>query len=970
VGDYIESYSYNAPSGMVAREMQYVPEGRGFLCVNGKNRYTRALYGTRSEYRIETSDMPIFALYKSKNYRNLRFFIDGIPLDSVQYCEARYVDGRRDYILKDTRWGENAKVRIECVPDIAKDGGFWKFDVEGFKTKKCFLRAILSPIANPKLKRNGDMGADKAGSFESDGTIDSEYGISFTNELLLESHPVEKNHSIQSSNPNDNSFSASKRLFSNRSSQISFNTPDSLFNTIGSALYLAAMGAWEGTTWQHGAVGWRMPLPGWRAGYLGDILGLNDCTMLHFKAYAKSQVRDVPPTIDSPSQDSTLNLARAEKKWGTQMYSNGYICRNPNRNDQMHHYDMNLAYIDELLWHFQFDADTAFMRKMWPTIKLHLEWEKRNFDKDNDHLYDAYCCIWASDALYYNGGKVTHSSAYNYRGNLLAAKIATLIGEDPTPYQNEADAILEAMKRELWVDGHWAEYKDVMGLQRVHPNAAVWSIYTPIDCGVGTPEMMYSCIDYIVKHIPHIPVEIKGLNNNDYIISTSDWMPYSWSINNVASAEIMHTALACFEAGRSDIGMQLVRGNMLDQMYLGASPGNFGQTSYYDAARGESYRDFTDNTGISSRTYTQGVFGIIPQALDGKCIIRPGFPLDWDSTEVKTPNLSYKYNKVGNKGTITITQNFFHPLKIVLRINGEKGHFTDYEGNDNEVQSFTFDIPKINYDDSQIATGNNAWERVLPSLANPLHGKGECTSLPLDIPFNANVTDIFRNQYLSPRPESTSLELPVQGIGEWCHPLFTVDINDSVFRSHSVEGKISIDSIEFKTPHVGKNIAFASLWDNYPDSIIIPVAHSPKASAAAILLAGSTNHMQAYMENAIIVATYKDGSTDTLTLIPPYNYCPIEQDYYVDGRAFRLPAEIAANRPLRISLSTGIVSRNLGTEMHIPPTEVYGRELQGGAAQLLYLPLNPTKKLKQFTLRCLSNDIVVGIMGITLLRNK
>ena len=75
-----------------------------------------------------------------------------------------------------------------------------------------------------------------------------------------------------------------------------------------------------------------------------------------------------------------LNLARAEKKWGTQMYSNGYICRNPERNDQMHHYDMNLNYIDELLWHFQYDADTAYMQKMWPVIKSHLAWEKRNYD--------------------------------------------------------------------------------------------------------------------------------------------------------------------------------------------------------------------------------------------------------------------------------------------------------------------------------------------------------------------------------------------------------------------------------------------------------------------------------------------------------------------------------------------------------------------------------------------------------------
>ena len=67
----------------------------------------------------------------------------------------------------------------------------------------------------------------------------------------------------------------------------------------------------------------------------------------------------------------------------------------------MHHYDMNLCYIDELLWHFNWTGDLEYARRMWPLLTLHLAWEKRNFDPDNDGLYDAYACIWASDALYY-----------------------------------------------------------------------------------------------------------------------------------------------------------------------------------------------------------------------------------------------------------------------------------------------------------------------------------------------------------------------------------------------------------------------------------------------------------------------------------------------------------------------------------------------------------------------------------------
>ena len=115
------------------------------------------------------------------------------------------------------------------------------------------------------------------------------------------------------------------------------------------------------------------------------------------------------------------------------------------------------------------------------------------------------------------------------------------------------------------------------------------------------------------------------------------------------------------------------------------------------------------------------------------------------------------------------------------------------------------------------------------------------------------------------------------------------------------------------------------------------------------------------MENARLIAQYTDGSTSELSLIPPYNYCPIEQDYYIDGKAFNV-----SSRPLRISLSTGLASRTLGDAMNVPYTEVYGRELTGGAAQLVTMLLDKNKKVRNFRLVTKSNDIVVGIMGITL----
>ena len=52
-----------------AQQQQYRPDGRAFVCVNGKNRFTRALYGSPTEWRVETSDRPVFAVYKKKDCR-------------------------------------------------------------------------------------------------------------------------------------------------------------------------------------------------------------------------------------------------------------------------------------------------------------------------------------------------------------------------------------------------------------------------------------------------------------------------------------------------------------------------------------------------------------------------------------------------------------------------------------------------------------------------------------------------------------------------------------------------------------------------------------------------------------------------------------------------------------------------------------------------------------------------------------
>lgn len=1023
-GDRIESTSYNDHKRGAARTLQYRPDGEDFVSVNGKNRYTRALYGSHTAFRLETSDRPIFAVYEKRNSKNLHFHLvladsSVTPLEETAWCESRYTPGRRSYRLKHPSWGTDAELQISALALPDEDAAIWKITPVNMPVD-AVLRPMLSEIRLNRLSRNGDMGADPPGCFDAPEQPQQLQSLGISLFDRQDVYVLVRDYSlvVPSQEEGIALYNKSEQARADLASRIRITTPDPYFNTLGGALAVAADGIWDGEVWLHGAIGWRMPLSGWRAAYTGDALGWHDRARTHFNAYAASQVTEVPNTIPHPAQDSTLALARSEKKWGTPQYSNGYICRNPRRNDQMHHYDMNLCYIDELLWHFNWTGDLEYARRMWPVLTRHLAWEKRNYDPDNDGLYDAYACIWASDALYYNSGAVTHSSAYNYRSNRLAAMIAEKIGEDPAPYREEADRILKALNARLWMPerGHWAEFQDFMGHKRLHTSPGVWTIYHALDSDIADPFQAYLATSYVDREIPHIPVHGDGLKDEGYAtISTTNWLPYSWSINNVAFAEVMHTALAYFQAGRADAGFHLLKSSVLDGMYLGESPGNFGQISFYDAARGECYRDFGDPIGVASRVLIQGLYGILPDAMNGRLLVKPGLPSSWPFASLHTPDIDFDFKHTNETAT---SYAIIHRLPAVrtlelqfpaqrsevakLTVNGKPATWTLVENSISRpvlsvvVPASSDEKVEINIEWGGEVLGSPTKSQIEAVSAeapvcfvpmqqgdmkwwvpvdNPLSAdkddsiqfsafakvnSSKCEPVVMDEQFNSAVTDIFRNEYLSPRSPYTTLQIPKQGIGEWCHPLHTVDIDDSGLRSSVQKGVLNTKlGVPFRTPAEGQNIAFTSLWDNYPDSLTVSL--KGKASRAYLLMAGSTNHMQCHIDNGLIRVYYKDGTCDKMALRNPDNWAPIEHIFFEDGLAFNRHAPAL----YRLRLKTGEISNNFGEELGFPGAS---RELDGGAAILLEMPLNPDKKLSHLVLETLSNDVVIGLMGITLQR--
>jgi hypothetical protein len=118
--------------------------------------------------------------------------------------------------------------------------------------------------------------------------------------------------------------------------------------------------------------------------------------------------------------------------------------------------------------------------------------------------------------------------------------------------------------------------------------------------------------------------------------------------------------------------------------------------------------------------------------------------------------------------------------------------------------------------------------------------------------------------------------------------------------------------------------------------------------------------MPGFYELKIFVMHGKN-SRDLLDLILPDNLLPLDQDIFIDGWAFKCNQP----RPWRVRLKTGDVSKYHAPSLkkHMSNDPIY---IDGGMATMLDLPLNPKKELKSLTLETIANEVIIGLMSVTL----
>ncbi len=233
---------------------------------------------------------------------------------------------------------------------------------------------------------------------------------------------------------------------------------------------------------------------------------------------------------------------------------------------------------------------------------------------------------------------------------------------------------------------------------------------------------------------------------------------------------------------------------------------------------------------------------------------------------------------------------------------------------------------------------------------------------PLDLSaaLTADITQIYEQKYVSPRPQTVSSRVGHDGYSPWCFPHWGVsrpqigiDKVSGMLESADSKRLLTPQGVPFLWGGSSKNVAFVSLWDNWPDEVSVPVNQS--GDAAWFLVCGSTTVMQGRIANAVLRLKYADGIEETLELVPPYNYwnlSPIKgiqaraqfgSSYYTEpGEEFTVP------KPWPMTVELGSNCR----------------------AMVLNRKLRPGVMLKEITLEALSQESVIGLMGVSIMNPK
>jgi len=795
--------------------------------------------------------------------------------------------------------------------------------------------------------------------------------------------------------------------------QIAVNTPDDRFNASVNAVCAAVDGIIRPPYIMHGAMLWNMPYMGWRTLYGPTALGWHSNVKETVKTYLDTQLKSSPNS--TPKADSALGYS--QEAVDSRMYGRGHLAH-----PHQYRYDMQSVFFDMAIHAWRWTGDPELERLLGKTLPLHLEWMHDCFDPDDDGLYESYQNTAEVDQVWYNGGGTAEETAYAYNGHLAAMDIARKTGDtiSANKHKQQAEKIRASFLQNLWISekGHVGAYKEQGGLKRLHEDSWLYSIFLPIDARLLTSEQSYRALYYTEWGLERVKMPLGGER-----CWTSNWVPGAWSNRMLWPPHAYSLALAYYQTGLPDDGWQMMRGGFLESAFNKVVPGGFDCDSVGT--------DFHDTSSMFARATVEGLFGYQPDYPNSRVRFAPQFPSEWNHASIKTPDFSLAFSRSANKDEyhLKLKQAGYVEFAIPVRaqrvtaveVDGHKVAWQDSPGYGHSVisvklpkrksvnlivkwetalpehrpvfvdgmpgQSIMLSVPQgkiISVDDpAQVLLRKRHMNGSVKSVLDTKPGYFAATALVkydnlqqwqvyklhvgdtthatlTEIPnigkwmsvniagqINSDVREIYKKEYLTPRPQTCSVRLGTNGYSSWAWYYWgatqpEIDLSLTSKMLDSTGQLVTPQGIPFKWTSEVTNIAFTSQWDNWPHSVEFPV--NVKGQAIWFLVCGSTNCMQGRISNAVISLNYEDGSKQKIDLVPPFNFwnlCPIAgTDYDYKRDAFALPIAPPATVKLGNNCRAILISNRLS---------------QGII-------------LQSVTLEALSQEVVIGIMGITVLQ--
>lgn len=678
----------------------------------------------------------------------------------------------------------------------------------------------------------------------------------------------------------------------------------------------AMEGMWMAPYYLHGAWSWRIPLLGWRSRFGPTLLDWGErvkeeartCFSMMYRdgdmirrlqadAFDKtyfahaSAVDEMPVVAMDAAGQADPAYRYGRQGAGSVFNSDGAIPYGPSKQG-IPQYDMQEDFITQVIYQLNAKRDDAFAAEVFPYLKRHLAWQDRCFDPDQDLLYENYANYWASDSMQYSGAGCALATANVYHANIAAAQLAERLGEDTAPFRVKAEAIRQAFHDKLWLadEQHPAECVDVMGCKLVHPQAILPTIATCITAGILTEEECLSSLDYVRNTLEHVVLP------DGELVYNTQMAPYRWSVRDVDFADVCHLALCCFLVGRADDGWKYLRGTIGESCMRMVAPGAF------MCVLEDKSIDFSDTTSMFARAVIEGLFGYHPQALTGVVELAPSMPEELPKLSWRIPDAQASWERT--EDTIryhwTLKDNA-EKLRIRLPMHRQEVQSVRLNGAETEAYQVIHRAGTL-YVELTLADSVSGTLEVelcgapavcsIERISMPEKPEEPVLSLlpaeqwrPVDIDAGLlhRVTDLFSKPYLSPRPESCSLQLPWSLIPpSWCIGAggetlgdgFGFALSDEERRNAVKDGVFEACGIPFRQSVEGNHVTFVSQWDNFPTSAVIPL-HVP-AGRIALLITGCTNHMQCGVTNARLRFVHHDGSETCCELSTPVSFRSIE----------------------------------------------------------------------------------------------